>query len=157
MNQSNEQDRDVFVVQHDGQVATIHLHRSPAGWTVHVMTATDPNGDTVYFGYALGVFQTLEQARGVGSQVAVQRIEAHLGRALSGGGFTLRGGAIERANEPGNFDAVIEVWDSNDQVTDRHFIKIINGVHQERPQAVETARRALHHVSGVSDQGKLII
>lgn len=157
MNANQDLERDSFVVEYGGVVATIHMHHSTAGWSVHVMTAQDPHGDTIFFGHGMGVFATIDQARDVGTNIARQRIEAMLGRAASGGGFTLRAGALERQNDRGNFDGVIEVFDSAENLTDRHFIKIINNPGQTRDQARETARRGLDQVSGVDDQGRLVI
>ncbi|WP_312681316.1 hypothetical protein [Stenotrophomonas chelatiphaga] len=156
MNNPQELDRDTFLVEVKGVVATVHLHRSAAGWSVHVMTAQDPDGNTIQFGHGAGQFATVDEARNVGTNIARQRIEEARVRGAGGLGFTVRAAAIERAADLGNFDAVLEVLDGADQVTDRHFIKIINNHCQSAEQARETARRSLDRVDGVSDTGKLI-
>ncbi|GEM_PF-3447181 len=156
MNIPQELDRDTVLVEVEGVVATVHLHRSAAGWSAHVMTAQDPNGNIIQFGHAAGAFATVDEARSVGTNIARQRIEGVLGRGAGGVSFTVRATAIERAADRGNFDAVLEVLDGADQITDRRFIKIINNHGQSAEQARETARRSLDRVDGVSDAGKLI-
>ncbi|MEX0179197.1 MULTISPECIES: hypothetical protein [unclassified Stenotrophomonas] len=150
MSAADEQDRDAFALEADGRIATVQLHRTEAGWSVHVMVLDHPDADTVFLGHGFGPIASLEQAREVGATKAT---------ALLGGadrvGFWLRAAAYERALDPGNFDAVVEAIDNDGNVSDRQFIKILNGGNQSQITALETARHALQHVGGVNDQGKI--
>ncbi|MBH1610974.1 hypothetical protein I5U05_002080 [Stenotrophomonas maltophilia] len=150
MNASPDQDRDFFAVQLNGKVATVNLYRVEAGWFVHVMVEDDPDGDTLFFGHGFGPLATVEAARAAGATKA---------NALLGGaprdGYMLQAAAIERIRDPGNFDAVIEAVDGSGNVTDRHFIKLLNGTPQSERVALLTASRALRHVRGVNSEGKI--
>ncbi|MFG6087631.1 hypothetical protein ACEU0C_001276 [Stenotrophomonas indicatrix] len=150
MSASEEQDRDVFVLEADGKVATVQLHRAQAGWSVHVMISDHSDAETVFLGHGFGPLASLEQAREAGMTKA---------KALLHGadrvGSWLRAAAYERALDPGNFDAVVEAVDTDGIVTDRQFIKILNGSPQGKASALETARHALQHVGGINEEGKI--
>ncbi|KUP03405.1 hypothetical protein AR274_09835 [Stenotrophomonas maltophilia] len=114
------------------------------------MVSDHADAGTVFLGHGFGPIASLEQAREAGLAKA---------KALLGGaervGFQLRATAHERAHDPGNFDAVVEAIDSDGNVSDRRFIKILNGGPQGRDLALETARHALQHVGGINEDGKI--
>lgn len=146
----------MFLVHRAGLLAKVYLQRSSAGWSAHVMTADDAKGSTVHLGHGIGPFENIDQAREAGTRIAVERISSLRGDVSTRGGFMVLATAIERENDAGNFDALLEVKDDRGQLTDRRFFKIINGERQSRYLAVETARRALDQIDGVSEDGKLI-
>jgi hypothetical protein len=82
-------EREKFLVHQDSVIATVHLDRSAAGWSVRVFQVQRPNGALVHFGQGFAAGHELAVARERGIREAWRQIAEVLGKQPNDSGHTL--------------------------------------------------------------------
>ena len=157
MNDARESYGEVFLVVQDNVVATIHVNRRSPGWSVHVFEIQQPDQTTLYPSHGFAALGTLEDARRLGTEAALERIAEVLRREVEHGGSVIRVVACEIESDPGNYEGYVEAVDHGGLVTDRLLATLAGRTYQAPQQAVDMGKLGLRRVNGVSADGKIFI